>query len=83
MCKSCYSSDMGLARRQEDNEASLALKQQQFKGYADPAYLAARQRSIDAGKAMRQLHNDYVFAMARERVQAGIVETYIVHEDKR
>ena len=83
MCKACYNSEMGQARRKEDKEASLALRQQKFKGYGDPEYLAARQRSIDAGKAMQQLHNDYIFAMARERVQAGIVEPYIVHEDKR
>lgn len=83
MCKNCYNSPMGLERRQEDNEASLALKQQKFKGYGDPEYLAAYKRCVDAGKAMQQLHNDYVFALARERVQAGIVEPYVTHADKR
>lgn len=83
MCKNCYNSPMGLERRQEQEEASLALKQQTFKGYEDPAYLAAYKRSVAAGKAMSQLHNDYVLAMARERVQAGVVEPYITHGDKR
>lgn len=82
MCKQCYSSEMGLARRKEQNDAAAAFKNQQFKGYEDPAYLAAHKRVVDAGKAMSGLHNDYWMQVARETAQAcnGF---YITHADKR
>ncbi len=63
MCKNCYSSDMGLARRKEDNESSLALKNLKFNGYNDPEYIKASLRCIDAGKAMQQLHSEVDLSM--------------------
>lgn len=81
MCKNCYNSPMGLERRHEQNEAAQAFKSMQFKGYNDPAYIAASKRCIDAGKAMQQLHSDYIFEMARKNVEGH--GFYITHADKR
>ena len=83
MCKNCYNSQMGVERRREQDEATIAFKSRQFKGYNDPEYIAANQRVIDASKAMQQLHNDYIFAMARERLQRREDSFFITHADKR
>lgn len=82
MCKNCYNSPMGIERRNEQNEAAKTFQSQQFKGYNDPAYLAAYQRCVDAGKGMSSLHTDYWMQVARETAQArnGF---YITHADKR
>jgi hypothetical protein len=75
---------MGIERRQEQNEAAAAFKSQKFKGYQDPAYLAAHKRCVDAGKAMTALHADYWLAVAREQSQARNGNGfYITHSDRR
>jgi len=83
MCKNCYSSEMGLERRREQNEAADAFKSQKYEGYNDPAYLAAHKRCVDAGKAMQSLHADYWMAVAREVAQRRNGDFYITHADKR
>lgn len=83
MCKNCYNSPMGLERRREQGEAARAFKSMKFKGYQDPAYIAAHKRCVDTGKAMSSLHNDYIWALAREQAQNGNAGPYITHADKR
>lgn len=85
MCKECYNSPMGIERRHEQNEAAAAFKSLSgtFKGYNDPAYLAAHKRCVDAGKAMQALHTDYWMQVARETAQSRNGGIQIVHADKR
>lgn len=81
MCKNCYNSPMGIERRREQDEAALAFKSQKFKGYNDPEYIAASKRCINAGKAMQQLHSDYIWDQARKNVEGHGFS--ITHADKR
>ncbi len=54
---------------------------------ATPEQVAAAKRYIDAVDAMKTLHNDYVWTLARKQAEEarsrGVTPFYITHGDKR
>jgi hypothetical protein len=80
MCENCKSTDEAQARRAELEAAATACQQ-----HHTPEN---RERLLKANRAVWNIHNDYIFDQARQRIeelraQGGVQAPYIVHVDEQ
>jgi hypothetical protein len=110
MCKNCKSSELGVQRQSELEQAEAACKalnlntgtagfisRHAYRGSVPRSergvlrFSQEEQQALDrynaAQKAMRDLHNDYVWDLGRKHAQEmkekGIKPIFIAHGDKR